>query len=80
MDKIRVKQEHIDAGKRRKGTSCPIALAIQEAVGDGVRVRVYYSFLEVDEMQFYLPTVAQSFVHEFDRNGKREVKPFSFEI
>lgn len=75
--KIKVTQAHIDVGDRMLVNSCPIALAIKEAIGydvilfDSIVVRCL-SYCELTP-----PEVFDKLCH-FDKTG--EMEPFEFEI
>lgn len=81
---IQVKQEHIDKGVQGKCGSCPIALAINENLVDGVISNVRYSRVDLVKNEVYLaeelwlPPEASRFIRSFD-NGE-QVQPFSFEL
>jgi len=81
---MQVRQEHIDKGIREKCGSCPIALAINEHLVDGVISNVRYSRVDLVKNEVYLveelrlPPEASRFIRSFD-NGE-QVQPFSFEL
>jgi hypothetical protein len=78
--RIDVTQEDIEAGKRRKVTTCPIARAANRVFVKAARVNTFE--IRVAGMHVFtgqpLPLRASRFVMAFDSG--RPVKPFSFTI
>lgn len=84
---VTVTAEHIAAGQPGICYSCPIALALIDAIGNpDITVSVYD-----DEATLFgvrgriaranLPAAAMTFIDRFDGiNGAREVEPFTFEL
>ena len=78
---INVTQEHIDAGIQSSCKKCPIALALESALGDEYSANVGGSHFRVGKHRFPgkpLPSVAKRFIQAFDLGFA--VSPFSFEI
>jgi len=84
---IQVRQDHIDRGVCYRPNGCPIALAIQEELGDtdgSYHVQVLGSYVSIDFMhdwswrKFALPQIAEVFIVAFDH--KMPVEPFEFDI
>jgi hypothetical protein len=78
---IRVTQDHINAGIRRKSKKCPIALSVLEQTGaDWCTVGIQYANYTKEKILYYfaLPSAAKVFVSNFD-DGLR-VEPFEMEI
>jgi hypothetical protein len=75
--RIEVRQEHIDKGERDRCTSCPVALALNDAGFKGAAVT--FAMLN---LSFYLtvptPPKAAEWITQFD-NGDT-VAPFDFEL
>lgn len=72
--RVRIKQKHIAEGVRESVHSCPIALAVKEALLTDA-VQVNRENMWVNGKFFELERAEQRFVDSFD-NGKR-VKPFT---
>ena len=78
---IEVLQPHIDAGKRKRCTKCPIALAIMDAlaikrVKVGCPIWLGRPYMDYTPM----PHNAEDFMRVFDRNLRHGVTPFSFDL
>jgi hypothetical protein len=80
---IEVTQKHIDKGGRREAGSCPVSLAINDVLADGVYVRVVanaYLFkmgiLEITSVR--LDENTKQFIIRFDEG--ESVQPFSMEV
>ena len=71
---IRVTQAHIDKGTPRSGDSCPVALAIDEATGLGIRVSGGLS----DCLSKSGQRKVRKFTFNFDRG--LPVEPFGFKL
>lgn len=74
--KIKVKQKHIDAGKRWYTGNCPVALAIKEVYKTDVWV--YSDSIRIADNSLEIPDAVKGFVNAFD-SGK-PVSPFEFEL
>ena len=76
---IKVEQRHIDAGKQCVSDSCPVALAIREAVilSDFAPVQVGRTIFRVGATTYNTPKSVTKFIKEFD-SYYGEPKPFSF--
>lgn len=77
--KIEVTKEDIDMGTRWDYNFCPIALAITRALQVGVYVANATVFCSGIAL-YRLPEVAIRFIEDFDCDGHRAVKPFTFEL
>lgn len=76
---IEVTQEHIDNGKCKDCSACPIALAVSEALPGHRHINVSLSSIVVDGNLYYrLSNIEKSFIDAFDYN--RSVSPFSFKL
>jgi len=82
---IQVTQEHINRGIRGDCGSCPIALAIQEALPKlGINVQVLHVLIQGEIVP--LPSRARWFIADFDTNPRDEdadikwLEPFDFEL
>ncbi len=73
--KIDVTQNHIDGGKRRAPSECPISLACADK---GLYASVTPKWACIDGVDIMLPLTATAFVLAFDRG--EPVQPFSFRI
>jgi len=81
---IKVTQDHIDNGRQSMCNFCPVALAIEERLKDGVTVSVNclgvgFSICGAPHTQFPLPDIAREFVREFDCAGRHSVIPIQFD-
>jgi hypothetical protein len=79
--KVSVTRSHIYSGVS-KCKDCPIALALNEIL-PGQEIRVGPTgYLRINDRSelIALPIQAQLFVFDYDRYGKRVVKPFVFEL
>ena len=87
MHKVEVKQVHIDTGKPKTGTGCPIYKAIKDS---GIKEKVHVGgcaitinvdegkeVLDVDEYILDMNSVVQQWVEDFDLRGKDAVAPFT---
>ena len=81
--KINVSWKHITHGDRNKCTTCPVALAIREAL----RCPPYDVLVTSGEVDLYakekwdtvrLPSEATEFINNFDKTGTGE--PFEFDL
>ena len=77
---IKVKKEHIKKGKLGTICSCPIALAIEDALFTNVQIyfqkgRACFPFTGTP-FSFNLPSRVKRFVARFDK--RRSVRPFNF--
>jgi len=84
---INVTQQHIDKGIPRSACECPVALAINEAIGNGYSsvspIAIYIwpnNVFGEDEKRYTTPIEVAYFIHWFDANGHPTPKPFSFEL
>ena len=84
---IKVTQEHINKGKRKDYSSCPIALAVKDVFpNDVIEVGQFDLTFENCDYEsgngkylgYELPNIACNFVEDFDAG--RNVKPFDFEL
>ena len=75
---VKVTQEHIDKGRRRATSACPIALALKEQLGHEVVVGEFSTYIGINSDSIPLPRSAQRFVARFDRG--KPVKPFNFRV
>lgn len=83
--KIVVSKEDIEKGRKQDGSRCPIAIATRRATGlKGITVGFEEIKREVKGKKVifhYLNKKARNFVVDFDDNeGRKLVKPFSFNI
>lgn len=80
--KIDVTHEHINAGKRKCLTKCPVALAIKEQLG--VRgVKVGDRIINIGpphRISVRTPDVVENFISAFDDNWSHGVQPFYFNL
>lgn len=83
MNIVKVTQEHIDKGNRRRSESCPIALAIKDIncyryiiVGADRVCTILNEGNKIEEHK--LPVEAINFIRRFDKYFS--VKPFEFEL
>jgi hypothetical protein len=78
--KIAVSRKHIERGLRQHNCSCPIALAIAEALGrDDVRVSNHE--VAIGDGRARLPLNAIHFIEDFDGGYPRsDLAPFEFEL
>jgi hypothetical protein len=75
---VKVTKEIIAKAEQHSAVNCPVALAIQEALGNfAVLVGPFEWFY--NDKSYVLPEIAQKFIHAFD-NGEGPVEPFEFEI
>lgn len=90
MHKVEVKQVHIDRGKPKCATGCPIYEAIKES---GIKEKVHVGgsvitinvdegkeYLDVDEYILDMNSVVQKWVEDFDLRGKDAVYPFTLHL
>ncbi len=75
---INVTQKNIEEGEKQSFTSCPIALAIKEQLGDRKDVHVDEDICAINGKEYYLTIAARKFVNSFDEG--KVVKPFSFNV
>ena len=80
--RIQVTQAHIDAGKRKRCTKCPVALAVREALGIRlVKVGFESIFLGRPHMTHVrFPHEIEGFMLAFDDNWSHGVTPFAFDL
>lgn len=89
--KVHVTQEDIDKGGRQDCFCCPVAMAINRALGLGKGKRayagawVYEKVWRIDtgergERLRKLPRIARQFISTFDNLTGPSVSPFSFNI
>jgi hypothetical protein len=83
--KIKIQKKHIKDGKYCNAQSCPVSLAIRDALGlDLGQVAVYGDKCRVLDTYLDLPNQVDAFVNSFDLSEvtgrKEELKPFSFEL
>jgi len=81
MEKIRVEvtSDNIARGLASSTNDCPVARAIQDAIGwshDGFAVMVDNNRIEVGPFGFGVPQKVRRFTEQFDMGKK--VKPFTF--
>ena len=76
MVEIEVTAEHIELGERWNCRRCPIAHAINTALGRMCDVKA--DVVEIDGEWFELPKKARNFVADFDAGFS--VLPFSFTL
>lgn len=83
---VEVTQDDIDNGQPRKGESCPVALAINRAIGQGYCI-VGQAILIFNDANgwtyangrtYAMPRIVRQFIHEFD--NIRTGTPFTFEL
>lgn len=89
---IKVTKEHIKSGCRHNPSTCPVALAIIDAMGhsaDNYSISVgtgratLWDLTEYNDRYFELPLIARKFIENFDAGGLRKwlfARPFEFEI
>ncbi len=79
---IHVLQEHINRGRRRNCSFCPVALALADACGGTPSVGLRSGRARIPGTHalrdFALPWKVQDFIRSFDAHI--EVFPFSFEV
>ena len=78
--RIEVTQAHIDAGKRKRSTKCPVALAIKEALG--VQYVMVEDLIHIGRGLLHghrTPDIVCAFICAFDRN-QSGLMPFSFDL
>lgn len=75
-----VTKKNIRKGNRQGATSCPIALALNDAGFNAVMVRHKFVWCYGNGIfnEVNLPEEAQEFILKFDRGEK--VQPFEFEL
>lgn len=77
---IEVSQGDIDEGLRGVCASCPVALAVNRALGVHDAKIAVGTYSVVGGRWFNLPESARSWIVTFDRIGPSYVKPFTFEL
>ena len=79
--RIEVTQAHIDAGKRKRSTKCPVSLAIMDAL-DVKRVKVGFHIQigRPHRISLRTPEIVDGFMTAFDGNWSHGVTPFSFDL
>lgn len=78
---IRVTQEHILNGNRCNSMSCPIGLAIADAIGEFVIVNgKWVSGYSPDLGTVNLPAQARDFISLYDGAGAEAVRPMEFDL
>jgi len=75
--KIKVTQRHIDTAYPGECDSCPVALAIRDAV-DGRPVSVFYGSIVIGKSDCFMPDEVYDFVLDFDAGAP--VEPFEFDL
>ncbi len=85
MTHIKVTQDHIDVGRRKCTSECPIALAVASIVRPVVEPRVYTRSIMLRKtdptergIDFTLPQAAVDFIASFD--AKMDVDPIEFDL
>lgn len=76
---IKVTQECIDNGKRGCPYSCPVALAVRDAV-ENDDIGVCYNHIRIGASYFVPPTEVIKFLKSFDFGIGGPVEPFEFEL
>jgi hypothetical protein len=78
--KYKVTAEHIAKGERECGSSCPVALAIQEAERDMPRLGICVDEYEIEcgVDRYKTPEAVRAFVKAYDT--EQPVEPFEFEL
>ncbi len=74
--RIKVTQEHIDKGVSGDMCACPVALAIEERIGE--RPVVWGLIIKVKDVEQYVAAPVGVFISRFDEG--LSVKPFSFNL
>ena len=74
--KVRVTQQHIDAGEPEHAEYCPVARAVAEACPLIESVLVLHKKWWGDNVSHPLPRSAQRFIARYDAG--KPVKPFAF--
>lgn len=77
--RIDVTQDDINRGKREHCLFCPVALAMERAVGEVVFVHKS-EYVIVYNQPLPMPAEASEWILQFDIGGAEFVEPFSFEI
>jgi hypothetical protein len=78
---VKVTQEHVDKGKPKSYTECPIALALAEFTAEGtLPAYVCASGISLNNEVYRTPAAARRFISLFDSTGPKEVSPFEFEL
>lgn len=75
---IHVTQEHINNGRRRQCSQCPVALAIKDVCKPKSDVHVGIRILIGNKFAKHTPLDAERFIGRFDSSCS--VEPFSFEL
>lgn len=77
---IQVTQKHIQEGKRKSISSCPIALALKRERFEDVMVETTYCSFWIGNLSYgyFFPKSAQTFIEKFDAGKK--VRPFNFKV
>lgn len=84
--RIKVTQEHIDKGKRKRSCECPITLAVKEITGfkyvsTSSLIRIFPDGHLIYDMQIAsVPYNAKLFIERFDNAGPKFVTPFEFNL
>lgn len=76
--KVSITHNHIDYGRPRRCSACPIALAVNELTKDDVSPKVYAHAISFGGFFACLPTEAMEFINSFDR--AEDVYPIDFRI
>lgn len=80
MTTITVTKKHIRMGRKGDSGSCPVAMAIGEAINPGLCLHVHQKKVRiVDNGDFGLPKSATRFIKKYDIK-KSLVAPFSFRL
>ncbi len=81
--RIQVKHKHILKGKPFDCFSCPVALAVLEALAESGghvgNVRVQYDFIKAGGRLHHVPRSVIRFIDRFD-NYKHAARPFAFNL
>lgn len=78
---VSVTQDHILRGRQHQAHSCPVALALRDAIrGNGATVGAVMFFLGWGRGSGWLPLDARRYVSAFDRGQKIEPRLFVFEV
>lgn len=73
---IKVTEKHIYLGQRESADSCPVALAVTEAIKTEVSIDTDSISLDSWKTSTTLPRSAKRFIRNFDNS--KPVKPFNF--
>ncbi len=76
---IRVTKNDIKNGERSHASACPVARAIRRVSGQR-EIGVDGANISVGTQDFVAPSVVSTFIQRFDLDGRRGLKPFTFEL